>query len=161
MEVQQQFRVAAGADRVLRVLLDIPAVAGCIPGVEEFRAAGTKTYEGRIRLKVGPLSTNFKGRITVTEADETARLAAFVAEASDTAIGSTVKMRQSFRLTPAADGGTDVSVTAEVDVRGRLAQLGWGLIKPKVTSTMQEFAANLKALCEAGGKSAGPGSAAG
>lgn len=158
MEVKQQFTVAAGVEQVWAVLTDIPAVARCIPGVEEFTPVAAGTYAGRIRLKVGPLSANFKGRITVTATDAATRQAAFVAEAADSAISSTVKMRQAFQLSPAAGGGTAVTLVADVDVRGRLAQVGWGLIRPKVNSTMQQFAANFQALCA--GLAAGEGTAA-
>lgn len=148
MRIEERFAVRAPAAQVWDLLLDVPGVARCIPGVEEFEPVGEGVYEGRIRLKVGPISAHFRGRITITEVNPDGRRAAFVAEAADGLIASTVRMTQSFQLEPLPGGGTELTLGADIDVRGKLAQLGWGLIRPKVTDTMRQFAANLKALCE-------------
>ncbi|MEB3103595.1 SRPBCC family protein [Ferviditalea candida] len=147
MKIEEKVHLDVVAEDMWKVMNDIPVIAKCIPGVEAFEPEGDNVYIGSIKMKVGPIAVNFKGKITVLEVDEEQRKISMRAEASDSRIGSNVKVVQTLSVI-AADGGSDFAVEADVDMRGKLAQLGWGLIRPKVTSTMQEFAENLRIYME-------------
>ena len=69
MIVDQQVTVAAPVDRVWEFMMDIPAVSRCVPGVESFEAIDDDTFEGALKVKVGPIGVRLQGRVVVAERD--------------------------------------------------------------------------------------------
>ncbi len=143
MIIEEKVFLDVNTDELWKVVNEIPVIAKCIPGVEEFIPEGDNVYVGSIKMKVGPIGVNFKGKITVIDVNTEEHKITMQAEASDNRIGSNVKVLQTLSVVQASEG-SEFAVTADVNMRGKLAQLGWGLIRPKVTSTMQDFAENLK-----------------
>lgn len=149
MKVEEKFSLQVSPDALWQVIQDIPAVAGCIPGVEEFIPKGEDTYKGKIKMKMGPLTLNFVGEIKVLSVDATDRVLVMSGEGTDNKVASKAKMTQTLRVLE-EEQGASVVIEADVDLRGKLATLGWGLIRPKVTGMTQEFARNLKTYLETG-----------
>ncbi|MCF8563202.1 SRPBCC family protein [Alicyclobacillus tolerans] len=149
MKVQEKFTLDASPDELWKVIQDIPAVAGCIPGVEEFAPLEDGVYRGTIKMKMGPLALNFKGEIKILSVDEEQRVLVMSGEGSDSKVASMAKMTQSLQVVP-EEQGASIFIEADVDLRGKLASLGWGLIRPKVTSMTRDFAQNLKTYLETG-----------
>lgn len=100
-------------------------------------------------MKMGPLTLNFKGEIRVLSFDANERVLVMAGEGTDNKVASMAKMTQTLRVLEEPEG-TSVTIEADVDLRGKLATLGWGLIRPKVASMTLEFAQNLKTYIETG-----------
>lgn len=140
MLLQQQFTVAAPLAAVWAFFLDLPGLAACVPGVEQLERLDARTYQGAMRVKVGPLAFHLAGRLSVAAVDEAARTATFLVSAEDSRLASAVQATLRLRLSEAADG-TAVALDTEANVLGRLGQFGQGVIKLTAESQLKQFAA--------------------
>lgn len=140
MKFEHTITVEAPLQAVEAFLEDVPAVARCVPGVEETVAVEPDVYEGRLRVKVGPLGFAISGRAKVEHAADGAwRLKG---EGRDRGAGVSAVLEA--RLKELAPTQTEVLVSADVQFSGRLAELGQPLIRRKADSLVLEFAENLK-----------------
>jgi len=144
VKLTQRSVVPAPRERLWEFLMDIPRVAGCIPGVEEIRPLDDSAYRGMLRVQVGPIRLALAGTITVEEQDRNAWRASMRAEASDRKAGGGVRARMTVALLP-AEGGTELVVETDLSVLGKIGEFGQPIIRKKADTTMQEFAANLRA----------------
>jgi len=135
--------IEAPKDKVRAFLDDVPRTAKCVPGLEEITPAGDDTYDGRVRVKIGPLGFNIAGRAQLLKDDDpdSWRLQG---EGRDGRAGSGVKAALEAHLSEIEPSRTEVRVTADVVFSGRLSELGQPLIKRKADAMLQDFAENLK-----------------
>ena len=140
MLIQQQFTVGAPLAAVWRYFADVPAVAACMPGVERVEAVDERTYEGALRLKVGPLGFRLSGRLIQQEIDGVGHTARLVVAAEDRALASVVNATMRLRLSETTDG-TAVAVETDTNVLGKLGQFGQGVIKLAADGVLKQFAA--------------------
>jgi uncharacterized protein len=138
--IQQQFKIAAPLPAVWSFFLDIPEMATCVPGVEQMEALDDRTYQGAMRVKVGPLGFRLAGRLVVREVDEAAHAATLAVTAEDSRLASAVNATLRLRLSETSDG-TSVALDTEANVLGKLGQFGQGVIKLTADSQMKQFAA--------------------
>jgi carbon monoxide dehydrogenase subunit G len=124
---------------VWRYFVDVPAVATCVPGVESVEAVDARTFQGTMRLKVGPLGFRLSGRLVQQEVDEAGQTATLVVAAEDRALASAVSATMRLRLSQVPDG-TSVTVETEANVRGKLGQFGQGVIKLAADGVLKQFA---------------------
>jgi carbon monoxide dehydrogenase subunit G len=133
--------VEAGAKTVEAFLDDIPAVARCMPGIEEVVEVAPGAYEGRLRLRLGPLGFSIAGRAELERSEDGAwRLRG---EGRDRRLGAGVEVQLDAQLAEEPGGRTRIAFTADVQLSGRLAELGQPLIRRKADSMVREFAENL------------------
>lgn len=125
MRIENAFTVSAPLERVFGVLADLEQVAPCMPGatiVGEDEAGG---HRGRFRIKVGPVSAAYEGRIAVESADAEHGQIVLSGSGSDPRGAGSAEATITASLTPdAAGGGTRVVMGTELEVGGRLAQFG-------------------------------------
>ncbi len=140
MLIQQQFTVAAPLDRAWAYLRDVPAVAACVPGVQELTQLDARTYQGSLRVKVGPLGFTLHGKLTEQERDDAAHAAVLLVNAEDRRLGSAVSATLRMRLRE-TEGGTAVSLETEANVLGKLGQFGQGVIKLAADNVLKQFVA--------------------
>ncbi|AEJ40191.1 hypothetical protein TPY_2011 [Sulfobacillus acidophilus TPY] len=122
-------------------------VARCLPGVREIAAEDQYRYRLVVEVKVGPLALSFKGLLELGEPNVTHAGFRMQSHLTDERTGSSVKLVQDIALHPLAEG-TEIVLDSEVDLRGKIASLGWGLIRPKMRTMMRDFATNLQAFVE-------------
>jgi uncharacterized protein len=143
MKVQNEFKVAAAPAELFDVLADVERVAPCMPGATlEDRDADT--YTGAMRVRVGPINARYRGSLRVAELDKEARRAVM------TASGSEVDGQGNAEATITATiEGTDsesvVRIETDMQVRGRAAQFGRGVLANVSQRLIEEFARNLEA----------------
>jgi uncharacterized protein len=118
------FRVKEPIDQVWNFLSDPRKVAPCLPGAQITEAVDDKTYKGTITVKIGPVSTSYKGEIKILRRDETAHEMELAGSGQDPRGGGGATMKLFSKLTPLPDGGTEITGTNEVTVTGKLAQFG-------------------------------------
>ncbi len=141
--IEQRLHVEHPRPAVWAMLDDLPAVAACLPGAEVTAIEGGNV-EGKVNLKLGPISASFVGSGTVTR-DRAAYSGALRGSGSDSLSGTRVEVGIEYRLEPAAgNGGTEILVSLEFRLLGALAQFSRsGLVTDLANRLAAEFAANL------------------
>ncbi|HEY6759930.1 MAG TPA: SRPBCC family protein [Baekduia sp.] len=144
MLIDKVFEVPVGVEDVWAALLDVERIAPCLPGASIDEDRGDGEYGGSMRIKLGPVTSTFKGTLQVAEADATARRAVIRASARDTRGQGAAAATITSTLAPAT-GGTRVSVQTEMQLAGTAAQFGRGVVDDVSEKLLTEFAARLAA----------------
>jgi uncharacterized protein len=145
MKLQNEFTVAAAVDRTWDTLLDVERVAACLPGASIEPVGEDGTYRGNMKLKVGPVTMAYSGTVRLADVDVDERVASFDARAKETKGTGTAAAVIRNRLQP-QDGGTKVLVETELNVTGRPAQFGRGMMEDVASKMLGDFAGRLEQL---------------
>src|SRR2546425_10032024 len=100
-------------------LMDVPKVAQSLPGVESVSRIDDTTYQGTLKVRVGPISLNLQGKIILEERDRDKWRAALRAEASDRMAAGAVKGRTSMELREISPQQTEFLVETDVNILGK------------------------------------------
>ncbi len=138
MKFEHVVRVEAPADRVYPLLLDVPRVARCVPGVEGVEPREGDRYAGRMRIQVGPVRLSLAGEVAIASRDPVARVASLRAQADDRVTGG-VRALMTIAVGETG-GGSELRITSDVQVLGRLGELGQPIMKRKADQLIGEFA---------------------
>ena len=144
MELNNDFEVAAPIDRVWDVLTDVERIAPCLPGAQLQEIEGDE-FRGVVKVKVGPITAQYKGAASFVERDDVGRRAGLRAEGRDTRGAGNAAADITAQL-EAVDGGTRVTVTTDLTVTGKVAQFGRGVMADVSRKLMGQFADNLSDL---------------
>ncbi len=155
IEIKETFVVRAPIDTVWRFVMDPHQVVTCMPGAALESVADDRTFLGSVKVKIGAITTAYKGRVQFTEVDEAGHVVRMTADGRETG-GGMAKATMTSRLRALPDGRTEVVAEASVDLTGRIVQVGRGMIQGVAHQLFEQFAASLKARLE----SAPQGSAA-
>ncbi|HUF83399.1 MAG TPA: SRPBCC family protein [Acidimicrobiia bacterium] len=137
MKIEDRFRVNLPVDEAWRVLLDIERIAPCMPGAELQEVAGDE-YRGVVKVKVGPITAQYKGVAKLAEVDEGAHRAVIDAQGRDTRGQGNASATITMSLAPDGDG-TAVSIDNDVTVTGKVAQFGRGVMADVSTKLLAQF----------------------
>jgi carbon monoxide dehydrogenase subunit G len=142
MKIEDQFRVDVPIEEAWRVLLDVERIAPCMPGAQLQEIEGDE-YRGVVKVKVGPITAQYKGAARIIEADEDARRIILKGEGRDTRGQGNASATVTVLL--AADGaGTQVSVDTDLNVTGKVAQFGRGVMADVSSKLLGQFVACLE-----------------
>jgi uncharacterized protein len=156
MELDNFFTVPVPPDEAWDVLLDVQRIAPCMPGATVDEVDGD-VVNGRIKVKVGPVSLTYRGTAKFTERDPDAHLMVMEAAGKETRGAGTASATVRASLAPDASGnGTEVTMHTTMNVTGRPAQFGRGVMVEVGGKLVDQFAANLAQLI-AGDTAAGSG----
>ena len=125
-------------EQAWEVLLDMERVAPCLPGAALESTAGDE-HVGTMTIKVGPVTSRYRGTVRVQEADEAARRTVMRAEAKDQRGQGTAAATITSRMEP-VDGGTRVRVETDMQITGPVAQFGRGVMQDVSGKLMGRFA---------------------
>lgn len=142
MKTEHTVRVEASRERVWAFLMDVPAAARLVPGVENVTPSGPDTYRGSLRVQVGPVRLALEGDVRIVARDDKAATAAVRLDGADKRLGGGVRADVALALSGSAP--TEVRVTSDVTILGRIGELGQPLVRRKADQVMSEFAANLQ-----------------
>ncbi len=156
LQIEKIFVVVAAPDIVWAFLTDPHRVATCLPGAAVTEQLDGQTYAGTITVKVGPVSTSYKGKITFERLDPNAREVEIVGSGQDVRGKGGAEMRMKSRLMEHAPGETEVTVMSEINVTGIVAQFGQRMMQDVADQLFQQFTQAMRAELEAG---AGPAAA--
>src|SRR5262244_2012285 len=129
LDITKTFVVKAPATAVWAFLVDVQRVARCMPGAAVGEKVDDKTYTGTMTIKVGPVTSSYKGKVTFEKLDEAAHTAEIVAVGQDVKGRGGADMRMKSSLKELAPGETEVTATSAVNITGILAQMGRGMIQ--------------------------------
>jgi carbon monoxide dehydrogenase subunit G len=155
MEMDHSFTVPVPPDRAWDVLLDVEKIAPCMPGatVDEFDG---EVVTGRIKVKVGPVSLTYRGTAKFTERDPDARVILLEASGKETRGAGTASATVRATLEPESGGeGTTASMHTTMNVTGRPAQFGRGVMVEVGSKLVEQFAQNLRQLIAEDGAAGG------
>ncbi len=147
IEIEETFQVQAPIDLVWGFLLDPQRVAPCMPGAALDEVVDARTFHGTVRIKVGAITTSYKGKVQLTKVDAAARTIEMSAEGRETS-GGTAKGAMASAMRELADGRTEVVAKASVDLTGRIVQVGRGMIQGVSHQLFLQFVAAVQAELE-------------
>ncbi len=138
MKIENDFRVAAPIEQAWALLTDIPAIAPCLPGAELTGQDGD-TFEGKMKIKVGPVTAEYKGTATITELDEANHRVLLSASGRDSRGSGNASADITAVMTPDGDG-TNISIDTELKIAGKVAQFGRGVMADVSKKLIGQFA---------------------
>ena len=142
MKIEDQFRVPVPVEQAWAVLLDVERIAPCMPGAQLQEIEGDE-FRGIVKVKVGPITAQYKGAARITEADEAARRVVIVAEGRDTRGQGNASATVTATLEPDGDG-TVVKIDTDLNVTGKVAQFGRGVMADVSSKLLAQFAESLQ-----------------
>lgn len=148
LKLQEKVVIAAPVAAVWRFLLDPERVVLCLPGAAYDGKESEHVFLGHIKVKVGPVTTLFAGKATMSEIDEAARSLRITGEGKDKNGAGTAKMVMRGKVAE-VEGGAELSIDAEVDIAGKLVTFGRGLIQAVSAQLFKQFSARAQELLAA------------
>ena len=146
MELDNSFTVPVPPEQAWDVLLDVKRIAPCMPGATVDEVDGD-VITGRIKVKVGPVSLTYRGTAKFTERDPEAHMVLMEASGKETRGAGTASATVRASLAPDASGsGTQVTMHTTMNVTGRPAQFGRGVMVEVGGKLVEQFATNLSHL---------------
>jgi uncharacterized protein len=142
VEINDSFRVDRPIEDTWKVLLDIERIAPCLPGAELQEIEGND-YRGVVKVKVGPITAQYKGTAELAEVDEAARRLVLDASGRDTRGQGNAKAKIVVTMTEAG-GGTQVDVATDLTITGKVAQFGRGVMADVSAKLIRQFVENLE-----------------
>ena len=142
MIIDSTTTIPAPVERVWDFVMDIPAVSRCVPGVEAFERVDDDTFEGTLKVKVGPVTVRLEGRIVVAERDRDRFVSRLEISARERRIASSVSATTTLTLLPTADGSTQMCVHTDASILGKLGEFGQSVMRRKADQMVGEFAKN-------------------
>lgn len=151
MRVDNSFSVEAPLQRVWTHLLDVPAVAPCVPGAELTEVISETEYRGTIKVKLGAAQLSYRGTLLLKEVDVEARRIVLSAKGSETKGSGGASGTVTSVLAEDGPGRTTVTMTSEIAVSGKVAQLGRNIIQDVSNKLIKDFAHCLEANLQSHG----------
>jgi carbon monoxide dehydrogenase subunit G len=154
LRFENHFDVQAPIETVWAAMLDVERVAPTVPGAQVLEQTGEDAYKVAIKVKVGPMSMTYRGEVEITERDETAHRAVMKARAKESRGQGTADAD----VTMVLDGGngtTSATVTTDVQLSGKVATMGQGVLQDVSGRLVKTFAQNLAAMLEGGAEQPG------
>jgi carbon monoxide dehydrogenase subunit G len=142
MKIDNEFSVGVPVERAWQALTDLEALAPCMPGAELTGVDGD-VHRGKVKVKVGPMVSQFAGTARFVERDESAHHAVISAAGKDMRGGGNASATVDARLR-GEGAGTVVTVSTDLNISGRLAQFGSGMIKEISEKLFAQFVANVE-----------------
>ncbi len=150
MQLSNSFTIARPVSEVYDAFLDVDRIATCMPGSTLLGQSGEDTYDGEVKVKVGPLSVTYTGQFTILERDPDTHTLTMRAKGREKRGAGNADAHIVATLSEEA-GVTSVHLATELNVRGKVAQFGRGVIADVTDSIMQTFAGNVEQMLVSGG----------
>ena len=147
MEFTDEFRVSLPVEPAWDLLGDVERIAPCMPGARLTGAEGD-TYQGSVKVRVGPVVVEYKGTATIQERDRADHAMSLRAAGRDSRGQGNAEAVVTALLAPDGDG-TRVTVTTRLTVTGKVAQFGKGVIEDVSKKLLAQFTTNLEDMLAA------------
>lgn len=149
MDFQMEVALPEAPERIWAVMVDVPSIAACIPGCENVvEEARLEHYSVTFKQKIGPFKLEVPAKVMV-ESYEEPRFLRARADGVDKLTRTKLAAVFNVTLAPVEQGGCLFSISAELQVAGKLASLGYSLIRKKAEENFAEFERRIRAQLEA------------
>jgi uncharacterized protein len=154
MRFENSFDVEAPVDDVYKTLLDLEKVAPAMPGAQVTDHVTDDEYKVAIKVKLGPMTMNYRGDVEIQEKDAEHHHAKMHVKAREARGQGNATADVAMDLAE-QNGGTHATITAEVQLAGKAAAMGRGLIEDVSGKLVEQFAGNLQQMLSNGGQPEG------
>lgn len=148
---EHRFNLNAPLELVWSFVIDPYQIIDCLPGTAITGKTDERTYNGTVTVKVGAVSTTYRGKATFERIDPVRHESEVVGVGQDVKGKGSAEMRMVSRLTPLGAMSTQVVVNTDVQVTGMLAQMGRGMIQNVADQMLQDFTGKLRQKLEQSG----------
>jgi len=139
VQLEHTFVVPAGVEQAWQVLLDIERIAPCLPGASLDTVDGDQ-FTGTVKVRLGPIGLTYKGKAAFVEKDEQARRVVIDAQGRDSRGNGTASAKVTATLAPDGEEATEVSVLTDLNITGKPAQFGRGVLVDVGNKLLGQFA---------------------
>jgi carbon monoxide dehydrogenase subunit G len=143
MQLKNSFTVPVPVGVAWAALMNLEEVAGCIPGAT-LQSTNGDEFAGQVKVKMGPVQLTYNGEGRFVERDETLHRAVIEASGKETKGSGAVKAQTTAALHASA-AGTEVQVSTDLNVTGKAAQFGRGVMEDVSARIFDQFAQALSA----------------
>jgi uncharacterized protein len=155
MKLDQSFEVSAPLQRVWEALIDVERVAPCLPGASVTGHNDDGSYNGEFKVKIGPTSAAYSGKLNMEWVDEDSHHTMIEAAGTDKRGQGGAKATIESSVEKIDAGTTQVNVSTDYHITGRLARFGrGGMIEEISNRLLREFATNLQTMLAGDGTDA-------
>jgi hypothetical protein len=147
--IDNEFRVAAPADRLWSHLLDVERIAPCLPGAELTEVVDDRNWRGRMKMKFGPVAMAFAGTVTMVDRNDDDHRVVLRANGTESKGKGAATAEVTSWLEPDGDE-TLVKMRADITLQGFVAQVSRGMLPDISAKLTQQFADCLRADMTAG-----------
>jgi carbon monoxide dehydrogenase subunit G len=141
MEFQDTFTVQKPIEEVWGTMTDLSKVVALVPDATVVDGGGSKVT-AQIKLRLGSMSMEYTGPAELVDRNDGAHTATMTAQAREKGGQGNADARVQVSLSPSG-GGTEGRLTSSINVTGKAAQMGEGLIGPVTEQLIKGFTANL------------------
>ena len=145
MEFDNSFTVEKPLDEVWSTMVDLERVVPCVPGARVIDKTGDRAVNAEVQIKLGAMNMNYSGPAEIVEQDDSAHRAVMSARAKEAGGQGNADANVTMELT-GSDGATEVALHSQINVTGKAAQMGEGVIVAVTEGMIKEFAQNLAKL---------------
>lgn len=149
MDFENTFMVKAPIAEVYDALMDVERVVVCMPGAEVLAPTAEDTFSIGVKVKLGPMTMTYRGDLQVLERDQEAHAAAMRIKVREVRGQGTAAAEVGMRLHQEAET-THATINAKVQLSGRAATMGSGIIEEVSGKLVEQFAENLAAMLAGG-----------
>jgi carbon monoxide dehydrogenase subunit G len=147
-DIVKTFVVRSSPEQVWSFLTDPERVARCLPGAAITGKLDDHTWQGTMTVKVGPVSSSYKGKVAFAKLDSASHTAQIVATGQDIRGRGGADLRLTSSLVSKAPGETEITTNSHVNVTGILAQMGRGMVQDVSDQMFQIFSQRVRAELE-------------
>lgn len=151
MELTHDFVVPADMDSTWATFMDLEKVGGCFPGATVTEVSD-ESFKGTVKVKLGPIALQYAGAGEFLERDDNAKRAVIEAKGKDKRGNGTAGATVTMQLAPSSEG-TRVDVTTELQITGKPAQFGRGVMQDVSDKLLQQFITCIEEQFAAGAES--------
>ena len=142
MELKNEFRVGVPIERAWSTLTDVEYIAPCMPGAQLTEIDGEE-FKGNVKVKVGPITAQYKGVAKFKEKDESQYRLVLDASGRDTRGAGNAAAEVTAEMTSDGDG-TKIVITTDLKVTGKVAQFGRGVMADVSEKLIGQFVESLE-----------------
>ena len=148
MELENSFVVPADIDTAWKTLLDVEAIAPCMPGAKLTSFDGDN-FTADVKVKLGPVTMNFAGEGKFVEKNEATHTAIIDASGKETKGAGTAGAKITATLVEEGPNSTRANIITDLTVTGKAAQFGRGVMADVSKKLIGQFAGNLEQVIAA------------
>lgn len=148
MQLEQQFTIPTDVAHSWSLLNDVERIAPCFPGATVTSATGD-SVDGRVKVKLGPVMLTYAGVLRFLERDEASRRLVMDGQGTDAKGNGSASARVTAQLSENPDGSTRCELITDLNVTGRPAQFGRGMMLEVGNNVLGKFSTNLARMLAA------------
>jgi uncharacterized protein len=142
VQLEKTFALPGSADTAWKVLQNIEAVAGCMPGASITERIDAQHYKGTVAVKFGPASMSFRGELEVIGLEPASKTLHLVGKGTDSTGSSGASMDLTARVEAVDAASCNLLGTSEVSMSGKAAAFGGRMMNTVADQVLKQFADN-------------------